>query len=76
MSSPNKKLPESTATNTDNSAIPAEFLLSLVTGPLLLGVISTQAVLSWLQAAGLASEEVFRGDCLPVLHFPEAVIEE
>ncbi|MBD1924325.1 hypothetical protein H6F77_25110 [Microcoleus sp. FACHB-831] len=47
-----------------------ECLLSLATGPLLLGVLATKALAECLDAAGAASEEVFRGDRLPVLHFP------
>jgi hypothetical protein len=49
-----------------------EFLLSLAVGPMLFGVLATDAVFSWLQAIGTSSEEVFRGDRLPVLHFPES----
>lgn len=43
---------------------------------MLLGILVTDAVLSWLQAAGINSEEVFRGDRLPVLHFPDSGSEE
>jgi len=42
----------------------------------LMGIVSIQAVGSWLQAAGVASEEVFRGDRLPVLHFPDTGCQE
>jgi hypothetical protein len=45
-------------------------LLSLAAGPMLLGIIALEAVSSWLQSAGTSSEEVFRGDRLPILHFP------
>ena len=76
MSSSNKKLPKSAAAYLSGSGIGTEFLLSLATGPLLLGVLGAQAVFSWLQAAGLSSEEVFRGDRLPVLHFPDCGSEE
>lgn len=69
--SPHKKNSETPAINLSQSPIPTDFLLSLATGPLLLGVISTQAVFSWLADIGVASEELFRGDRLPVLHFPE-----
>lgn len=72
LSSPNKKLPENAAVNTSKSSIPTEFLLSLATAPLLLGVLSLDAMFSWLQATGISSEEVFRGDRLPVLPFPES----
>ncbi|MEQ8963885.1 MAG: hypothetical protein RLP02_39275 [Coleofasciculus sp. C2-GNP5-27] len=49
----------------------AELLLSLATGPMLVGVISLNTIGSWLQQVGEASEEVFRGDRLPILPFPE-----
>jgi len=49
----------------------ADLLLSLATGPVLVGVISLNAIGSWLQQVGEASEEVFRGDRLPILPFPD-----
>ncbi len=67
----NKKLPETVAVNTSKSTIPTEFFLSLATAPTLLGILALGAVSSWLQTTGIASEEVFRGERLPVLHFPE-----
>jgi hypothetical protein len=75
-SPPNKKLPETDTANTLKTGIPTEFFLSLAAGPMLLGVLSAGAVFSWLQAAGVASEEVFRGDRLPVLNFPNSGREE
>lgn len=76
LSSLNKKLPENIAVSTSKSQIPTELLLSLATGPLLLGVLSLEAVFSWLQATGISSEEVFRGDRLPVLPFPDLEQED
>jgi len=49
----------------------AELLLSLATGPMIVGVISLNTIGSWLQQVGEASEEVFRGDRLPILPFPD-----
>lgn len=72
MSSYTNKLPEMTVTNLSQSQKPTEFLLSLAVGPLLLGVLATDAIFSWLQTTGINSEEVFRGERLPVLHFPES----
>ena len=72
MSSYTNKLPEMTVTNLSESRKPTEFLLSLAVGPLLLGVLATDAIFSWLQTTGINSEEVFRGERLPVLHFPES----
>jgi len=72
MSSDNNKLPETTTANLSSARKPAEFLLSLAVGPLLFGVLATDAIFSWLQTTGINSEEVFRGERLPVLHFPES----
>lgn len=58
--------------NSSKSELPIELFLSLATAPLLIGVVAGQAMGTWLQAIGLNSEEVFRGDRLPVLHFPES----
>lgn len=76
MSSYTNKLPEMTVTNLSESRRPTEFLLSLAVGPLLLGVLATDAIFSWLQTTGINSEEVFRGERLPVLHFPESSDQE
>ena len=51
--------------------IPTEILLSLGTGPLLLVMLAGKASLEFLQGIGQASEEVFRGDRLPILDFPD-----
>lgn len=64
---PNKKQP-SIAENA-TSATP-EIWLSLATVPMLLGVLGIKAVSELLCAIGQNSEEVFRGDRLPVLHVP------
>jgi hypothetical protein len=60
------------AMNLSGLEIPTDFCLSLAAGPLLLGVISLEAVLSGLKSVGINSEELFRGDRLPLLHFPDA----
>lgn len=72
MQSSNKQLPGTETLNTPVFQIPTEILLSLATGPFLLGIVGVQMLQEWLSAAGLASEEVFRGDRLPVLHFPNS----
>ncbi|HEY9727514.1 MAG TPA: hypothetical protein V6D50_13780 [Chroococcales cyanobacterium] len=64
--------PETTTAKPSSSKMPTDFLLSLATGPLLLGVLSLDALCSWLQSTGISSEEVFRGDRLPLLHFPDS----
>lgn len=46
------------------------FILSLATAPFLVALLAVEKVGELLQATGQASEEVFRGDRLPVLNFP------
>lgn len=46
--------------------------LSLATSPFLLTYLGLRSVTQWLTEAGKNSEEVFRGDRLPVLNFPES----
>lgn len=67
---------QKTTANTPKSEIPTDLLLSLTVAPVLLGVLSMQAIGSWLESAGIASEEVFRGDRLPILHFPDSEIQD
>lgn len=43
--------------------------LSFLTSPFLLGLMSLESILQELQEMGKASEEVFRGDRLPILNF-------
>lgn len=62
---------ESRSLNNPRGTIPTEILLSLATGPLLLGILAAKASLEFLQAVGSASEEVFRGASLPILDFPD-----
>jgi hypothetical protein len=50
---------------------PAEVLLSFLTFPLLVGIVSTENVIREMQESSTASEEIFRGDRLPILPFPE-----
>lgn len=47
-----------------------EILISLATGPLLLGLVGGKALLGAIRELGVLSEEVFRGDRLPLLNFP------
>ncbi|WP_017305518.1 hypothetical protein [Spirulina subsalsa] len=51
--------------------IAPEWLVSAGVLPLLLGVVVMGEVLQRLQDLGEVGEEVFRGDRLPVLPFPE-----
>lgn len=51
-------------------SISHQLLLQLSTGPMLVAIVGGKAVAETLQAIGQASEEVFRGDRLPLLDFP------
>jgi hypothetical protein len=52
------------------SKIPTDLLISVATGPVLLALIGGRVLANVLQELGQASEEIFRGDRLPVLHIP------
>ncbi|PSB34337.1 hypothetical protein [Stenomitos frigidus] len=50
-----------------------ELLLSLATVPLLVALVGSKVLTEAVQELGLLSEEIFRGDRLPVLNFPKTV---
>ena len=50
-----------------NSQMPTKILLSLSTAPLLLILIGGKALTELVKEVGQATEEVFRGDRLPIL---------
>ncbi len=50
--------------------VPVDLLLSLATVPLVVGLVSTQVLTQFTQELGEWSEEMFRGDRLPLLKFP------
>jgi hypothetical protein len=62
--------------NTDRLANSSEILLSLLAASSLVGMVVWDSVLQNAQELGRASEEVFRGDRLPILNFPETVDAE
>ncbi|NEQ97036.1 MAG: hypothetical protein F6K30_09970 [Cyanothece sp. SIO2G6] len=49
---------------------PVDTLLSVMTVPLLVGLLGAKAMADVMQGVGTASEEVFRGDRLPLLKMP------
>jgi hypothetical protein len=49
--------------------------LSLATSPVIMGFLIVNFLSETLTQLGLASEEIFRGDRLPILHFPENELE-
>jgi hypothetical protein len=70
MPSPNQKRSEPEGLNFIFLTIPQQTLLQLSAGSALIAMLSGKAVAETLQAIGQASEEVFRGDRLPMLKFP------
>ncbi|VXD25204.1 conserved hypothetical protein [Planktothrix serta PCC 8927] len=58
--------------NDDRVAFPQDWLLSFATPPLLIAVLGTKALHEMFLNFSSSSEEVFRGDRLPVLHFPQS----
>lgn len=51
--------------------VPTQILLSLSTFPLLLLLVGSKALTKAIEELGQASEEIFRGDRLPILHSPK-----
>lgn len=70
MASPNQKRSETDGLNLLFFSIPVQILLQLSTGPVLLAMLAGKTFSETLQVVGEASEELFRGDRLPVLKFP------
>jgi hypothetical protein len=52
------------------SVISPSLLVSLAATPLLMTIVTLKAASGFLEQLGLVSEEIFRGDRLPVLHLP------
>jgi hypothetical protein len=50
--------------------ISSDPLIAAIAVPMLLGLVGSRAIAHGLQRLGQASEEMFRGDRLPVLQFP------
>jgi len=70
MSSTSSNPPAKDELNLIFFSISHQLLLQLSTGPMLVAIVGGKAVAETLQAIGQASEEVFRGDRLPLLDFP------
>jgi hypothetical protein len=48
-------------------------IVSLVAPPWVVAIVALQSGAKLLEQLGVASEEIFRGDRLPILHFPVGV---
>ena len=70
MTSTNQKSSENIGFNLPLLSIPPSFILQIGTASLLLLLTAEKATVKALESIGEASEELFRGDRLPILPFP------
>ncbi|MDM9385563.1 hypothetical protein QUB80_33445 [Chlorogloeopsis sp. ULAP01] len=75
MSSFNSKSSTNSDLNLVLFSIPQSFLLQVGTTSVLMLLLAEKATAQTLQAIGEATEEIFRGDRLPILDFPENNLE-
>lgn len=66
-------MPASSVSSAPAHLISPSLLVSIAATPWLLAIVAAQAAGGLLEQLGLSSEEIFRGDRLPVLHFPVSV---
>ncbi|WP_309742355.1 hypothetical protein [Chamaesiphon sp. OTE_20_metabat_361] len=59
------------SSSSSRTAVSPSLLVSIVAAPWLSAIVSVRAAGSFLEQLGIASEEMFRGDRLPVLHFAD-----
>lgn len=67
---PESEMTANSSARLDRSNISADAAIACITVPMLLGLVGGQAIADGLLCLGQASEEIFRGDRLPILHFP------
>jgi hypothetical protein len=72
MPSENQDLLKTQTPNSPKLPVPSDILLSLVTLPMLGGLVAAGAAAEFLASISIESEEVFRGSRLPVLNFPQS----
>ena len=72
MPSENQDLLKTQTPNSPKLPVPSDILLSLVTLPMLGGLVVAGAAAEFVASIGIESEEVFRGSRLPVLNFPQS----
>jgi hypothetical protein len=58
------------------SPVSPSLLVSLAATPWLVAIVAIRAAGEGLKRLGVASEEIFRGDRLPILHVSERVVAE
>jgi hypothetical protein len=72
MPSENQDLLKNQTPNSPKLPVPSDILLSLLTLPMLGGLVAAGAAAEFLASISIESEEVFRGSRLPVLNFPQS----
>jgi len=72
MPSENQDLLKTKTHNSPKLPVPSDILLSLVTLPMLGGLVAAGAAAEFVASISIESEEVFRGSRLPVLNFPQS----
>ena len=72
MPSENQDLLKTQTPNCPKLPVPSDILLSLLTLPMLGGLVAAGAAAEFLASISIESEEVFRGSRLPVLNFPQS----
>ncbi|MBI1240257.1 MAG: hypothetical protein GC195_01295 [Nostoc sp. RI_552] len=72
MTPTTEKFSDHTGFNLPLFNIPQSFLLQIGTASILLLLSTQKATVKALESMGEASEELFRGDRLPILPFPDA----
>lgn len=76
MPSPSKKPKATDGLNLIFFSIPQEILLQMGTVPVIMAVLAGKAFSETWKTIGEASEEVFRGERLPILEFPDQTKSE
>lgn len=69
MKSSNQKASTTIEPSSFSPTLNSEILVGLVTLPMLVGMVSVRAIAEGLRELGSLSEEIFRGDRLPLLEF-------
>jgi hypothetical protein len=72
MPSENQDLLKTQTHNSPKLPVPSDILLSLLTLPMLGGLVAAGAAAEFVASISIESEEVFRGSRLPVLNFPQS----
>jgi hypothetical protein len=61
---------------TQSNNVSTDLLISLATAPLLVAMVGGRVLAHIMREVGQASEEIFRGDRLPILHMPTTPEDE